>query len=430
MKQDASRRRVLIVDDTPSIHETIRSVLGGGPTSGGDLDDLEAELFGESPSQAKASPLTYDLDSAYQGEEGIGLVERALREGKPYSLAIVDMRMPPGLDGLETIERLWEVDPTLQVVICTAYSDRSWSEIHERLQGRDRLLVLKKPFDAIELAQITEAMTAKVAATRAERALLRDTVGGMITVMNDLLALVTPSAAQRTQWLRACVAHQVRSLKLRHWAYELAAGVSQIGCMTLPAETVATERDGHPLGDTEAKAFARHPGTAARIVAKVPRMSIVARIVAHQHDPKPARFDAPNEDDDTWVIAAGSQLLHASLVFDTALRRTKTREDALALCQASSCDPAVLEVLSTFRPPVQARWRTTELPLSEVRAGMVFAEDVIASNGMLFCPGDTKVTEAMVERLSNFASRIDERILYSVRVPTALFPEKPAEPAA
>ena len=76
-------------------------------------------------------------------------------------MAFVDMRMPPGWDGMETIERLWQADPRLQIVICTAYSDHAWEEMLERLDPRDRLLVVKKPFDLIEVVQLAHALTAK-----------------------------------------------------------------------------------------------------------------------------------------------------------------------------------------------------------------------------------------------------------------------------
>ncbi len=88
----------------------------------------------------------FEVDSAFQGKEGLQKVQAALAEGDPYALAFVDMRMPPGWDGIETIGHLWEADPQLQVVICTAYSDYSWNDMHRHLGNSDSLLILKKPF--------------------------------------------------------------------------------------------------------------------------------------------------------------------------------------------------------------------------------------------------------------------------------------------
>jgi len=149
-------RRVLLVDDLPSIHDDYRKVLAV-PDDNSALDDDEALLFGTS----KRTAVGFELESAYQGLEAIEKVEAALRAGRPYAMAFVDMRMPPGLDGVETVERLWAVDPSLQVVICTAYSDYAWDEVFRRLDAQDRLLVLKKPFDPVEMAQLARTLTVK-----------------------------------------------------------------------------------------------------------------------------------------------------------------------------------------------------------------------------------------------------------------------------
>ena len=103
----------------------------------------------------------FEIESAYQGQEGVALVQQALEEGRPYAMAFVDMRMPPGWDGLETIERLWAIDPDVQVVICSAHSDYDWADVVARLNNSDKLLVVKKPFEAIEVMQCANALTRK-----------------------------------------------------------------------------------------------------------------------------------------------------------------------------------------------------------------------------------------------------------------------------
>ena len=94
----------------------------------------------------------------------------ARAQALPFALAFVDMRMPPGIDGLTTIVKLWEIDPDLQVVICTAYSDHGWEEIQAALPARDRWLVLKKPFDKIEVLQLAQSLTEKWRLTQSARA--------------------------------------------------------------------------------------------------------------------------------------------------------------------------------------------------------------------------------------------------------------------
>ena len=152
-----TNRRILIIDDTPAIHDDFRKILAPQAQDATDLNQLEQALFGTRPSPH----LTFQLDSAYQGQEALALVRRALIDGSPYALAFIDMRMPPGWDGLETIEQLWRVDPNLQIALCTAYSDYSWEAMAERLEFGDQLLILKKPFDSLEIRQMANALTWK-----------------------------------------------------------------------------------------------------------------------------------------------------------------------------------------------------------------------------------------------------------------------------
>jgi signal transduction histidine kinase len=156
-------RRILLVDDMPTIHEDFRKILLPPSAAKSALEAAKAALFDD---EVKSVEAPFELDSAYQGEEGLAKVQASLAAGRPYAMAFVDMRMPPGWDGVETIEHLWRADPRLQVVICTAYSDTSWEEVLTRLDASDRLLILKKPFDNIEVRQLASALTAKWDATR------------------------------------------------------------------------------------------------------------------------------------------------------------------------------------------------------------------------------------------------------------------------
>jgi PAS domain S-box-containing protein len=167
---EPNSHRILIIDDAPAIHDDFRKILNKVETPA--LDEAGAALFG-SPT-APSERVNFVLDSAYQGQEGLAQVERALKDGQPFALAFVDIRMPPGWDGIETISRLWAADPDLQVVICTAYSDYSWDQVIERLGRTDSLLILKKPFDGVEVLQLAHALTRKWLLTRQAKSRLAD----------------------------------------------------------------------------------------------------------------------------------------------------------------------------------------------------------------------------------------------------------------
>ncbi len=159
--------RILIIDDNQAIHQDFAKILVRTQSENTELDDLEESLFGVTKSSRYSFDFT--LDFATQGAEGLAMLEQALLEGKPYALAFVDGRMPPGMDGIETIHALWERDPELQVVLCTAYTDYSWQEIRNILGETDNLLILKKPFDNMEVLQMAHALTRKWALSREVR---------------------------------------------------------------------------------------------------------------------------------------------------------------------------------------------------------------------------------------------------------------------
>ena len=156
-----ANRRILIIDDNASIHLDFRKVLGSHAEhlAQAALDVLEANLFG-AETVAAVRP-NFEIESAHQGQEGVAMAERALQEGRPYAMAFVDMRMPPGWDGLKTIERLWAADPDVQVVICSAHTDYDWTEVVQRLGHSDKLLVLRKPAEPIEVLQCATALSRK-----------------------------------------------------------------------------------------------------------------------------------------------------------------------------------------------------------------------------------------------------------------------------
>src|SRR6266567_4013058 len=179
--------RILIIDDNPSIHEDFRKILGPADAKlAEELDATEVSLFGDEAGASRAQ--NFRIDSAFQGQEGLEKVRAAWAENAPYAVAFVDVRMPPGWDGIETICRIWTEFPDLQIVICTAYSDYSWDEIAKSIGNTDKMLVLKKPFDNVEVLQMAHALSRKWQLTQMAR-----------KQMEELDALVN----QRTAELRA-----------------------------------------------------------------------------------------------------------------------------------------------------------------------------------------------------------------------------------
>jgi len=212
-------RRILVIDDNRAIHDDFRKVLSAANPQHSPLAEAEAVLFDEKP-DAEMRP-SFQLDSAYQGQEGLALVQQSIKDHRPYAVAFVDIRMPPGWDGVETTQKLWEVDPNLQVVICTAYSDYSWDELIRKVGNSDRLLILKKPFDTVEVLQLANALSEK---WRLHREVRRQ--------MDDLEKTVT----ERTQQLQTTndqlvveiAEHQLNKQRLQQAVEDLKTAQEQV----------------------------------------------------------------------------------------------------------------------------------------------------------------------------------------------------------
>jgi len=221
-------RRVLVIDDNTAIHDDFRKILSPSRLSEAALDEFETMLFGQS--EQRSADAAFELDFATQGEQGVEMVRQARVTQRPYAVAFVDVRMPPGMDGIDTTARIWQADPDIQIVICTAYSDHTWEQILKKLGRSDRLVVLKKPFDNIEVLQLADTLT--------QRWQSSDVMQRHLQMLQQVIA----DRAAATQFERRAQDTQAR---LRAgMADELRTGMraGQVGVHYQPLVEVATRR--------------------------------------------------------------------------------------------------------------------------------------------------------------------------------------------
>ena len=198
--------RILVVDDNRDVHASFRKILRYGQPVPDALEEAENRLLGVTSKPIQ--PLVFELHDAFQGKEGLELVQKAQQCGQPYTLVFLDVRMPPGWDGIETAARLWEVDPQLQIVICTAYADYSWDELVAQLGLSDRWVILKKPFEVVEVLQLASALNEK---WRLQQE-LRQRLGQLETMVEERTCVLRQTNERLQQEMAA---HQVATEALK-----------------------------------------------------------------------------------------------------------------------------------------------------------------------------------------------------------------------
>ena len=213
-----NNRRILIADDLPAIHEDYRKILNPRAASATVEGIADFAPHFSPPSVSGLPP--FQIDAVMQGEDAIRAVTQARADGHPFAMIFLDVRMPPGIDGVETAQRLRMLDPTLQVVLCTAYSDYSFTEIARRFQESDGLLILKKPFDPTEVQQLAHTLCRKWMLSAENKVLVetlearvRQRTAELEQAKSDLeIALQRAEAASRTKtdFVR-CVSHELNT---------------------------------------------------------------------------------------------------------------------------------------------------------------------------------------------------------------------------
>jgi response regulator RpfG family c-di-GMP phosphodiesterase len=339
----------------------------------------------------------FQLETALGGKQALKLAA----ENGPYAVVISDMRMPE-MDGIHLLSSIKADWPDTVRIVLTGYADMD-SAIQAINEG-SIFRFLNKPCSKEVMAKTLTAALVQYRLVNAEKQLLEQTLSGSIQVLTEVLSLVNPAAFGRAERARHYIHHIVTSMKLPNvWQYEVAAMMSQLGCVTLAPETIAAVHSGQTLPASEQAQYDAHPSVAYDLLSKIPRLEHIARMIQHQNEPLP-----PDLKDDPGMadMRLGTEILRLTLAYEKLIHQGKSRNEAVHSLsrQNKNFSPKFFEALVELDPNAEeGEVRTCRI--EQLSEGMIVQQDVRSSDGGLLVSKGQQVTAPLLAKLKNLYAR-------------------------
>jgi CheY-like chemotaxis protein len=364
---NAMVEKILLVDDDSNV-----------------LDGYRRSLRGE-----------FVLETALGGEQALSL---AATNG-PYAVVISDMRMP-GMDGIQLLTRIRALSPdTIRVMLTgNADTETAVNAINEGSIFR----FLNKPCSKEVMAKTITAAQMQYRLVTAEKQLLEQTLSGTLQVLTEVLSLVNPAAFSRAERARRYIHHVVAAMKLGNpWQYEVAAMLSQLGCVTLAPETIDAVYRGDPLPPNEEAQYDAHPSVAYALLSKIPRLEPIAWMIEHQNRPVAKEADSEMAD-----MRLGAEILRLTLAYEKAIHQGTSRTEAAHMLarQNRNFSPEFFQALVTLDPNAE-EGEQRKCRVEDLSPGMIIQQEVRSYQGTLLVSKGQEVTSAVVYKLKNFQAR-------------------------
>lgn len=335
------------------------------------------------------------METAEGGKEALALAA----ENGPYAVVISDMRMP-GMDGIQLLSHIKTMAPdTIRVMLTgNADMDTAINAINEGSIFR----FLMKPCSKEVLARTITAALVQYRLVTAEKQLLEQTLGGTLQVLTQVLSLVNPAAFGRAERARRYIHHIVTSMKFSNaWQYEVAAMLSQLGCVTLAPETIEAVYRGETLPPDEQAQYDAHPSVAYALLSKIPRLEPIAWMIEQQNRPLPVEDDSKVPD-----MRLGAEILRLVLTYEHLIHKGASRNEAahtLAM-QNKNFSPAFFQTLVTLDPNAE-EGETRKFQIEDLSPGMIIQEEVHSLAGTLVVSKGQEVTPTLIFKLKNLVAR-------------------------
>jgi len=341
----------------------------------------------------------FQIDTAAGGAAALN----ALEATGPYAVVVSDMRMPE-MDGAKLLTRVKQIAPDTIRIMLTGDAD-----IHSAVGAVNEGSIfrfLTKPCNRDTLAKALTAGLTQYRLLTAEKDLLESTLQGSIQVLTKVLSLVNPAAFGRALRVRRYIRQVATRMALASpWRFEVAAMMSQLGCVTLHPETIEAVYAGRTLAPGEQTRFNAHPRVARDLLSKIPRMEPIAWMIAHQNDSAPTGGDQASVA--TADMRLGANLLGATLAFDELVTKGISQNEAAKLLarEHPNFDPRIFQSLVDG----DAEKNKAVLRSCDIDAllpfVMVLEEELRTKSGLLLVAKGQEVTPTLILKLKNFLEK-------------------------
>ncbi|MGA7077764.1 MAG: HD domain-containing phosphohydrolase [Terriglobales bacterium] len=337
------------------------------------------------------------METALGGEQALKLVA----DSGPYAVVVSDMRMP-GMDGIQLLTKIKTQSPDTIRVMLTGNADMNTAI--DAINEGSIFRFLNKPCSKETMGKTLTAALVQYRMVIAEKQLLEQTLSGTIQVLTEVLSLVNPAAFSRAERARRYIHHVVTSMKLPNvWQHEVAAMMSQLGCVTLPSETIEAVYAGQKLSPTEQAQYDAHPSVAYDLLSRIPRLEAIARMIEHQHRPLP---ESSALDPAMVDMRLGTEILRLTLAYENLIHKGASRSEAVHSLtrQNKHFSPEFFRALVELDPNSEVG-DVRQCKIDALANGMIIQQEIRTGEGTLLVSRGQAVTATLLSKLKNLHAR-------------------------
>ena len=338
----------------------------------------------------------FNVITVDSGKKGMDL----LKEQGPFAVVVSDFRMPE-MDGVQFLSTVRRTVPDTVRMLLTGQADMQASI--DAINEGNIFRFLSKPCSSEMLTKALNEAVDQYRLITAERELLEKTLKGSIKVVSEILSMVSPVAFSCSSRIGSMAKKLAARLNVENmWEVELATMLSQIGCVTIPGETLERKYQGKHISIDENKMFMEHPNIGKSLLANIPRLEGIAEAIAYQEK----QFDGggiPIDDKKGTSIPLIARILKVVLDFDLMVIRGKTKPQAIAQMRSHVkwYDPDIFKELESEIINIKEGYVNREIKLEELMSGMILAEDIKTEKGMLLIQKGHEITDTLKSRILN-----------------------------